>query len=235
MKISEAGLDLVRAFEGCHVAIGGGKFRSYLDPVNVLTIGYGHTNHHEPKINSSTVWTQQECNEALARDISIFEEAVGRLVKVPLSQNQFDALVSFTYNLGEGNLSKSSLLRKLNAGDYHGAALEFLSWVRAGGKVLSGLVRRRKSEMLMFLGLPDKNYDGVQDAMPHQIDPPAAPLLKRGSPYRDEVKKLQSLLGVEADGLFGIRTEIAVKEFQKAKGLVADGFVGKLTREKLGM
>lgn len=236
MKISETGLNLVRAFEGCHRSIGGGKFQAYLDPVNVLTIGYGHTNHHEPKITSSTVWTQQQCNEALARDIGIFEEAVGRLVKVPLAQHQFDALVSFAYNLGEGNLGKSSLLRKLNAGDYKGAAAEFPNWTRAGGNVLAGLVRRRNSEMLMFLGYPDFNYDGKPDAMPHQVDPPQSkPLLREGT-YGEDVKKLHEAMGLAAEvqeGKFGPNTKAAVVEFQKSKGLAADGLVGNKTREAL--
>jgi lysozyme len=235
MKISQSGLNLVKAFESCMKAIGGGKFKAYLDPVNVLTIGYGHTNHHPPRIDASTVWTQQECDEALTRDMAIFEEAVNRLVKVPLHQHQFDALVSFAYNLGEGNLSKSALLRKLNAGDYTGAAKEFPNWVRAGGQVLNGLVRRRNSEMVMFMGGHDVNYDGKPDEpMPHAVDVPK-PLLKRGSPYTSEVTRLQNLLGIYIDGLFGPATEKAVKDFQQAKGLGVDGMVGPQTRAALGM
>jgi lysozyme len=236
MKISQNGLSLVKAFESCMKAIGGGKFKAYLDPVNVLTIGWGHTNHHDPKFDASTVWTQQECDEALTRDMAIFEEVVNRLVKVPLHQHQFDALVSFAYNLGEGNLSKSALLRKLNAGDYTGAAAEFPNWVRAGGKVLAGLVRRRNSEMLMFQGFLDANYDGKPDTGPtaHAVDEPK-PVLKRGSPFTSEVTRLQNLLGIYIDGIFGPKTEQAVRDFQQAKGLGVDGMVGPQTRAKLGM
>ncbi len=235
MKISKNGLDLVKAFESCMRAIGGGRFAAYLDPVRVLTIGWGHTNHHEPKFNAETIWTQQQCDEALTRDLAIFEEAVSRLVKVPLHQHQFDALVSFAYNLGEGNLSKSALLRKLNAGDYTGAAKEFPNWVRAGGNVLPGLVRRRNSEMVMFMGGHDVNYDGKPDEpMPHSVDEPK-PIIRRGSPYTAEVTRLQRLLGVYIDGLFGPLTEAAVKQFQKSKGLVDDGLVGPATRQALGM
>jgi lysozyme len=235
MKISQRGLDLVKAFESCMRAIGGGKFKAYLDPVNVLTIGWGHTNHHTPKFDASTVWTQQQCDDALAADMAIFEEVVNRLVKVPLHQHQFDALVSFAYNLGEGNLSKSALLRKLNAGDYTGAAKEFPNWVRAGGQVLAGLVRRRNSEMVMFMGGHDVNYDGKpDDPMAHAVDEPR-PILKIGSPYTGEVTRLQNLLGIYVDGIFGPLTAKAVKEFQKSKGLVDDGLVGPATRSALGM
>jgi len=195
MKISAAGLNLVKAFESCMRAVPGrpGYYKTYLDPVGVPTIGWGHTNHHPPRITMNTVWSRQQCDEALVRDISIFEAAVNRLVKVPLKQHQFDALVSFAYNLGEGNLGKSNLLRKLNRGDYQGAAKEFHNWNRAGGRVLPGLVRRRASEALLFQGIPDLNYDGRPDAirrapppvitdnpsvepeeevMPQQVDPP---------------------------------------------------------------
>ena len=92
-----------------------------------------------------------------------FESAVQRLVKVELEQWQFDALVSFTYNCGEGNLQKSTLLKKVNAGDFDGAALEFHKWNKGGGKVLAGLVRRRASEALLFQNIKDENYDGKPD------------------------------------------------------------------------
>ena len=92
-----------------------------------------------------------------------FEEAVRRLVKVPLTANQFDALVSFCYNCGEGNLAKSTLLKRVNAGDHDGAATEFHKWNKAGGKVLAGLTRRRASESLLYQGIPDVDYDGKAD------------------------------------------------------------------------
>jgi lysozyme len=83
---------------------------------------------------------------------------------VPLRQNQFDALVSFSYNVGLPAFRSSTLLKKLNRDDYDGAAIEFHKWVKSGGKVLKGLVRRRASEALLFQGIDDLNYDGVPDA-----------------------------------------------------------------------
>jgi GH24 family phage-related lysozyme (muramidase) len=98
--------------------------------------------------------------------MEVFERAVRRLVKVPLNANRFDALVSFTYNVGEGNLAKSTLLKKVNAGDHAGAAKEFHKWNKAGGKVLPGLTRRRASESLLYQGIPDLDYDGKADPRP---------------------------------------------------------------------
>jgi lysozyme len=109
------------------------------------------------------VWTQKDCDDCFMEDMRHFEDAVHKLVKVPLKQHQFDALVSFCYNCGEGNLRKSTLLRKVNAGDFAGAAQEFKKWVKAGGTTLKGLVRRRNSESLMFQGKRDSDYDGVED------------------------------------------------------------------------
>jgi lysozyme len=105
---------------------------------------------------------------------------VRRLVKVPLEPHQFDALVSFAYNCGEGNLGKSTLLEKVNGGDFAGAAKEFARWNKGGGKVLAGLTRRRASEALLFQNIPDENYDGRPDKvivplgeeMPQGVDAP---------------------------------------------------------------
>uniref|UniRef100_UPI000225FC22 lysozyme n=1 Tax=Paracoccus sp. TRP TaxID=412597 RepID=UPI000225FC22 len=94
--------------------------------------------------------TKADARTILTRDLPRYEADVTRLVRVPLNENQFGALVSFTYNLGAGNLTSSTLLRKLNAGDYAGAAAEFPTWNKAGGKVLNGLVRRRAAERALF-------------------------------------------------------------------------------------
>jgi len=101
--------------------------------------------------------------------MAVFEQLVTAMVKVPLKQHQFDALVSFAYNVGGGNLRSSTLLRKLNAGDYDGAALEFHKWNRSNGKVLPGLVRRRAAEALLFQNIADLDFDGHPDPMPQSV------------------------------------------------------------------
>lgn len=186
LRLSKAGQNLVKSFESCLRPIGGGKFTAYMDPVGVPTIAWGHTNHHGRQFKMGDVWTQEECDEEFRKDMVRFEKAVKQLVTVPLKQWQFDALVSFSFNVGEGALARSTLLKKVNAGDFEGAALEFQRWNKAGGQVLRGLTRRRASESLLFQNIPDVDYDGhpdkvrppdVEDAlgidpMPQQVDEP---------------------------------------------------------------
>ncbi len=141
MKISIKGLNLIKSFEGL-------ELKAYKDSVGVLTIGYGSTGPH---VHEGLVITEEQAEAILKTDISRFERGVTELVKVPLNQNQFDALVSFSFNLGLGNLKSSTLLRKLNSLDYSGAANEFTRWNKAGGRVLTGLTRRREAEKKLFL------------------------------------------------------------------------------------
>ncbi|EMP9723391.1 lysozyme [Enterobacter cloacae] len=145
MQTSEKGIALIKEFEGC-------KLTAYQDSVGVWTIGYGWTQHVDGKPIRAGMTIKQETAERLLKTgLVSYESDVSRLVKVGLTQGQFDALVSFTYNLGARSLSTSTLLRKLNAGDYAGAADEFLRWNKAGGKVLNGLTRRREAERALFL------------------------------------------------------------------------------------
>jgi lysozyme len=167
-KISADGAALIKTFESCGKR-DGRMFKPYVCPGGVLTIGWGHTNHHGRRFDEAARWTQAECDDAFEEDMAGFEQQVAALVKVPLKQRQFDALVSFTYNVGVGNLKTSTLLRKLNASDYDGAALEFHRWNRSKGKVLPGLVRRRAAEALMFQGIADLDFDGNPDPMPQSV------------------------------------------------------------------
>lgn len=145
MQTSEKGIALIKQFEGC-------KLTAYQDSVGVWTIGYGWTQPVDGKPIRAGMTIKQETAERLLKTGLVgYESDVSRLVKVGLTQGQFDALVSFTYNLGARSLSTSTLLRKLNAGDYAGAADEFLRWNKAGGKVLNGLTRRREAERALFL------------------------------------------------------------------------------------
>jgi lysozyme len=150
MQLSEKGLDLIKHFEGYHKRLPDGSCAAYLDTLakpHVWTVGYGLTEG----VHAGMVLTEQEASDRFAKELSGHEAAVIRLVTVPISQHQFDALVSFSYNCGSGALSRSTLLRKLNRGDYDGASREFRRWNKAGGKVWPGLVRRRAAEAAMFL------------------------------------------------------------------------------------
>jgi GH24 family phage-related lysozyme (muramidase) len=145
MQTSDKGIALIKQFEGC-------KLTAYQDSVGIWTIGYGWTQPVDGKpIRAGMSINQETAERLLKTGLVSYENDVSRLVKVRLAQGQFDALVSFTYNLGARSLSTSTLLRKLNAGDYTGAADEFLRWNKAGGKVLNGLTRRREAERALFL------------------------------------------------------------------------------------
>jgi lysozyme len=174
-RLTQQGAELIKHFEGC-LKKRGDKYHAYECPAGVLTIGWGHTNHHGRKFNADAKWSLAECNEAAREDMETFEMAVRRLVTVPLAYHEFDALVSFVYNVGEGNFKKSTLLKKVNAGDFEGAAREFKRWNKANGKVLAGLTRRRESESLMFQNIQDLDYDGTPDErpdpMPQAVDEP---------------------------------------------------------------
>jgi lysozyme len=129
------------------------KFRAfaYLCPAGVMTIGFGTTRINGKPVVANQKVTVDEANLFLDQDLKQFEDAINKLVKIELNQNQFDALASFVYNVGIENFRKSTLLKKLNANDILGAANEFSRWNRAKGKVLAGLTRRRESEKLLFL------------------------------------------------------------------------------------
>lgn len=136
MRISEKGITLIKEFEGCSLT-------AYPDPGtggDPWTIGYGWTHSVDGKpVKPGMMIDEATAERLLNTGLVGYENDVSRLVKVKLTQGQFDALVSFAYNLGARTLSSSTLLRKLNAGDYAGAADEFLRWNKAGGKVLNGL------------------------------------------------------------------------------------------------
>jgi lysozyme len=147
MKLSKNGVEVAHYFESC-------KLVAYPDPGSKdgkpWTIGWGHTS---PEVCKGLVWTQEQADAAFLVDITRFERAVQSLVKAPLIQGQFDALVLFAYNVGSKSLETSTLLRKLNAGDYDGAAIEFRRWNKNDGKVMRGLTRRRAAEECLFRGM----------------------------------------------------------------------------------
>lgn len=147
MKISNNGIELIKQFEGL-------SLKPYLDAVNIPTIGFGSTYYEDGTkvtLKDKTI-TEERATELLEFVANkTFSENINKVVKVPLSQNQFDALVSFAYNIGNKNFNWSTLLKKLNLSDYIGASLEFGRWNQANGKILNGLVLRRQKEKELFL------------------------------------------------------------------------------------
>lgn len=147
MKTNQAALDLIKEFEGW-------RANAYPDPATggePWTIGYGHTTTAgPPKVHQGLTITKEQGEAILKADLIAVENTVLKAVKVPLTPNQFGALVSFTYNVGGGNLRKSTLLKKVNLGDFTGAGNEFAKWNKAAGKVMAGLTRRRQAEALLF-------------------------------------------------------------------------------------
>lgn len=139
-QINAEGLQLLKDFEGS-------RLEAYRDPVGKWTIGYGHTG---PEAKPGNKITQAQAESLLKSDLQRFESAVQRLVTVPLNENQFSALASFSFNVGDGALQNSTLLRKLNQRDYSGAANEFSRWVYGGNEVLPGLILRRQAEQDLF-------------------------------------------------------------------------------------
>jgi lysozyme len=139
VNISDDGLALIRAHEGC-------RYEAYPDSVGVPTIGYGHTKG----VKLGDTCTDEQAEAWLREDVTTAESCVSSSVTVPMTQGEFDALVSFTFNLGCHALRSSTLLIKLNNSDYDGAAAEFGKWNHARGKVLAGLTARREAERQLF-------------------------------------------------------------------------------------
>ena len=162
MNLSEAGLDFIVSFEGKLKRLSDGRYIAYRCPANVLTIYTGCTEG----VTEGMICTEAEGKVMFRRELAKHEAAVRRLVTVDLTQNQFDALVSFSYNVGTGALQKSTLLKYLNKGDYARAASHFGDFKKAGGKVLKGLVRRRAAEAALFM------EDAEQAEMVQQVDAP---------------------------------------------------------------
>ena len=145
MVVSLFGVDLICGFEGKRLA-------AYDDGVGVWTIGFGTTVYPNGiKVKKGDTCTEVQAKAYMAHDLKKFEVAVNNAVTVPLNQNQFDALVSLAYNIGTGAFSGSTLVKRLNANDYRGAADQFDVWVNAGGKRMQGLVKRRAKEKALFL------------------------------------------------------------------------------------
>ena len=140
MKVSQECIDLVKFFEGFEP-------KAYLCPANVWTIGYGRTKN----VKEGDELTELQAERDLLEELDEFAEQVLNTVKISLDQNELDALTSWTYNLGVGNLQSSTLLKKLNSGDKNSVPSEMVTWNKAAGKVLAGLTRRREAEAKLWV------------------------------------------------------------------------------------
>ena len=140
MHTSEKGLNLIKKYEGL-------RLKAYKCPAGVWTIGYGHAKG----VKQNDIITEQQAVELLLRDVLDCEGVINRLVTKTLNQGQFDACISFIFNLGAGNFQRSTLLRKINQGDFVGASREFSRWIYSNGKILNGLKKRREEEKQLFL------------------------------------------------------------------------------------
>jgi lysozyme len=144
MKTSQRGIDLIKEFEGC-------ELNAYTCSAGKLTIGYGHVIRPTDVIPNTI--TESEADELLAKDLERFEIAVLEAVDVPMAQNEFDALVAWSFNVGSHAMANSTLVKKLNGKEAKTrVADELLRWDKVNGKPLAGLTRRRKAERAMFLG-----------------------------------------------------------------------------------
>ncbi len=212
-KISQAGLDLIKQFEGCRLV-------AYQCSAGVWTIGYGHTAgvHRGMKI------TQAQAEAYLKQDVAKFEKYVNNASYVPftdkLNQNQFDALVSFAFNLGQGNLMKLCKGRTINQVP---AAMQ--QYCKANGKTLPGLQRRRKAEATLY-NKKVQSCTGATTTTVKESEDYSMNTIKKGSKGKS-VKVWQIIIGTTADGNFGSGTESMTKTWQKNHGLAADGIVGK--------
>lgn len=219
--IPRAAIDLVKHFEGLYL-------KAYLCPAGVPTIGYGHTG---PDVRLGMKITEARADELLAQDLDEAAGHVDYLVQPKLAANQLGGLGSFIFNLGAGAFASSTLLRRLNAGDFVGAEAEFPRWVRADGRVLDGLVRRREAELRLFR-TPDTfevpKLAGQHHPMPQMLDAPVGSEDTR-------VRRIQQIVGTAVDGVYGPATKVAVAAWQKAHGLATDGVVGPVTAAKMGV
>lgn len=212
MHMSQGGLDnLLKKFEGC-------KLKAYRCPANVCTIGYGHTSAAgAPEVTDGMTITQSRAEEILKVDILKYERAVEALVKVELTQNQFDVLVDFAYNAGVGALKSSTLLKKVNAGKFDDVPAELMKWTKGGGKVLPGLVRRRQAAVVWW----NADEDQPDDHQDHRAEPDAPQ--KRTMAVSKQGNAALLTAGI---GGLGAAKEIAAQA--KDASDVADQFVGLL-------
>ena len=170
MQVSQRGVDTIAHSEGCYLV-------AYKCPAGIWTVGYGHTSAMgNLTVTSITKLTEAQAIKLLQTDLLVVDNQVNHFVTVPLTQGQFDALVSFVFNIGIENFRKSTLLKKLNKGDYEGASQELPRWNHGGGRVLPGLTKRRHAEMALFNDLPQSVITEHEGKVAQRVDAPKKPL-----------------------------------------------------------
>lgn len=212
-KIGQAGLKLIMEFEGC-------RLTAYQCSAGVWTIGYGHT----AGVHKGMKITQAQAEAYLKQDVAKFEKYVSNASYVPftdkLNQNQFDALVSFAFNLGQGNVKKLCTGRVMNQ-----IPSAMQQYCKAAGKTLPGLQRRRKAEAALY-NKKVESCTGATTTTVKESEDYSMNTIKKGS-KGNAVKVWQIIIGTTADGIFGSGTESITKTWQKNHGLTDDGIVGK--------
>jgi lysozyme len=207
MQMSKEGIDaLLKKFEGC-------KLSSYRCPANVCTIGYGHTSAAGvPEVTDGMKITQQDADDILRRDLVKYETAVYGMVKQPLTQHQFDVLVDFAYNAGVGALKSSTLLKKVNAAQFDDVPAELMKWTKGGGKVLTGLVRRRQAESAWWVsGEPHEEQE-------QRVDPDPVPV-------RTMIESKQGNAAIITAGLGGLGAAKEIAAQAQEASDMADQFM----------
>lgn len=221
MEISKAGLELIEELEG------GPYLNAYRDPIGIWTIGYGHTKG----VYAGQTITKAQAEEFLKEDARDAEAAVNKYMsKYHFNQNQYDALVSFAFNIGSIDQLTANGTRTIKE-----ISLAILLYNKAGGGVLPGLVRRRAAEQKLFNSAVEntKNDDAVENIesnneIINNSEEYDMPLIRRGSSGK-VVKIWQIIVGTTIDGIFGQNTEAATKRFQERNNLEVDGIVGPKT------
>jgi lysozyme len=213
MKMSQEGINaLLKKFEGC-------KLKAYYCPAHVCTIGYGHTSAAgAPAVTDGMTITQKQADEILRQDLVKYETAVYGMVKQPLTQHQFDVLVDFAYNAGVGALKSSTLLKKINAADFDAVPAELMKWTKGGGKVLPGLVNRRRAEAAWWGALEEKPVDDQEQR--------AAPDI---APQKTMAESKQGNAALITAGLGGLGAAKEVAAQAKDASDTADQFIGLLS------
>jgi lysozyme len=204
--MSDQGIDaLLKKFEGC-------KLKAYKCPSDKWTIGYGHTSAAgEPLVKEGMTITQDEAEAIFKRDIVKYENGVNDLVKVKLTQHQFDVLADFAYNAGVPQLKTSTLLKKINAGNFDAVPAELMKWTKGGGKEIPGLVRRRRAEAEWWRDLANKPV--IEEEQRVEPDPVPVKTIT-------ESKQANGAIAIGALGSVGAAKEV-VTQVQEANDLFA--------------